>query len=67
MKDRSIDITYTTRENVRELYELFKEVDFTYNIILYETENINVLVGCLSIPMTNEVILRNIEMNYVKY
>ena len=56
MKDRSIDITYTTRENVRELYELFKEVDFMYNLILYETENINVLVGCLSIPMTNEVI-----------
>ena len=66
MKGRSIDITCKTRHNVLELYELLKEVDFIYNLNLYETENINVLVGWVPIPMTNEVIQKNIEMNYGK-
>ena len=47
MKDRSIDITCKTRRNVLELYELFKEVDFIYNLSLCETEFINVVEGCL--------------------
>ena len=66
MKGRSIDITCKTRHNVLELYELLKEVDFIYNLNLYETENINVLVGWVPIPMANEVIQKNIEMNYGK-
>ena len=66
IKGRSIDITCKTRHNVLELYELLKEVDFIYNLYLYETENINVLVGWVPIPMANEVILKNIEMNYGK-
>ena len=66
MKGRSIDITCKTRHNVLELYELLKEVDFIYNLNFYETENINVLVGWVPIPMANEVIQKNIEMNYGK-
>ena len=66
MKSRSIDITCKTRHNVLELYELLKEVDFIYNLNLYETKNINELVGWVPIPMTNEVIQKNIEMNYGK-
>ena len=66
LKGTSIDITCKTRENVLELYELFKEVDFIYNLSLYEIENINLLVGWILIPLTNEVIQKNIEMNYGK-
>ena len=44
IKSSSIDTTCKTRVNVLE-YELFEEVDFMYNFSLYETENINVLVG----------------------
>ena len=66
MKGSSIDISCKTKENLLELYELLKEVDFVYNLRLYETENINVLVGWVPIPTTNEVIRKNIEMNYGK-
>ena len=44
MKGRSTDITFKIRENVLELYELFKKVDFICNLSLYEIENIIVLV-----------------------
>ena len=61
MKGRSTDITCKTREHVLELYELFKEVDFIYNLSLYKTENIIVLVGWVSIPMTKEVIRKTLK------
>ena len=45
MKSRSIDITCKKREYVLELAEKLKDVTSIYNLRLYETENIAVIVG----------------------
>jgi len=66
MKNRSIDITCTNREKVLELFEQLKGIDFIYNLSLYETENINILILWVPIPMSNEAIQHHIEQNYVK-
>ena len=44
MKNRSIDITCKTRENVLELYAKLKDIEFVYNLWLYEPVNINILL-----------------------
>ena len=56
MKNRSIDITCKTRENVLELYAKLKDIEFIYNLWLYEPVNINILLGWVPIPMPNETI-----------
>ena len=45
MKSRSIDITCKTRQDTLQLYEKLRQIDFAYNIRLYESDNINVLLG----------------------
>ena len=66
MKSRSIDITCKTRQDTLQLYEKLKQIDFAYNIRLYESDNINVLLGWVPIPLSNEKIKRTIEENFGK-
>ena len=64
MKSKSIDITCKTRQDTIQLYEKFKQIDFVYNIRLYEFDNINVLLGWVPFPLSNEKIKRTIEKNF---
>ena len=66
MKSRSIDITCKTRQNTLQLYEKLRQIDFVYSIRLYESDNINVLLGWVPIPLSNEKIKRTIEENFGK-
>ena len=66
MKSRSIDITCKTRQDTLQLYEKLRQIDFVYNIRLYESDNINVLLGWVPIPLSNEKIKRTIEENFGK-
>ena len=50
MKSQSID----TRENVLELFSKLKTIDHIYSLNLYETENTQILVGWVPMPMPNE-------------
>ena len=64
MRNRSIDITCKTRENVLELYAKLKDIEFIYNLVLYEAVNINILLGWVPIPMPNEAIKQELEANF---
>ena len=66
MKGRSIDITCRTRKNVLELYLKLKKIDYVYNFSLYETEDVQVLIGWVPIPMPNERIKNHIQTNFRK-
>ena len=59
MKSRSIDITCKTRQDTLQLYEKLRQIDFVYNIRLYESDNINVLLGWVPTPLSNEKIKKN--------
>ena len=61
MKSRSIDVTCKKREYVLELAEKLKDVTSIYNLRLYETENINAIVGWVPIPMTNDDVHKELE------
>ena len=61
MKSRSIDITCKTIQYVVELEEKLGNVKSIYNLRLYEWENINVILGWVPIPMTNEEIKTEVE------
>ena len=64
MKNRSINITCKTRENVLELYAKLKDIEFVYNLWLYEPVNINILLGWVPIPMPNETTKQELEANF---
>ena len=66
MKGRSIDITCRTRENVLELYLKLKRIDYVYNLSLYETENVRVLIGWVLVLLPNERIKNHIQTNFGK-
>ena len=66
MKGRSVDAKCKIRENVLELFEKLKHIDTIYNLRLYETSNINILIGWVPIPMANETIQNFIGQNYEK-
>ena len=66
VKSRSIDITCKTRQDTLQLYEKLRQIDFAYNIRLYESDNINVLLVCVPILLSNEKIKRTIEENFGK-
>ena len=66
MKGRSIDITSRTRENVLKLYLKLKRIDCVYNLNLYETENVQVLITWVPIPMPDERIKNHIQTNFGK-
>ena len=61
MRSRSIDITCKKRENVLELFEILKKCDSAYNVRLYESEHVNVLLGWVPIPLSNDIIKKSIE------
>ena len=61
MRSRSIDITCKKREITLELYKIFKKCDSVYNIRLYQTEHVNVLLGWVPIPLSNDIIKKSIE------
>ena len=61
MRSRSIDITCKKRENVLELYEILKKCDSAYNVGLYEPEQVNVLLGWVLVPLSNDIIKKSIE------
>ena len=64
MRNRSIDITSKTRENVLELYAKLKDIEFIYNLALYEAVNINILLRWVPIPMPNEATKQESEANF---
>ena len=64
MRNRSIDITCKTRENVLEFYAKLKDIEFVYNLALYKAVNINILLGWVPIPMPNEAIKQELEANF---
>ena len=45
---------------------MLKRVDYIYNLSLFETENINILIGWISFLMPNEKIKKYIQNNYGK-
>ena len=61
MKSRSIDITCKTKEYVLELEEKLKSVTSICKLRLYESENINIILGWVPISLTNEEIKLAIE------
>ena len=61
MKSRSIDITCKTTQYVVELEDKLRNVKSIYHLRLYESENINVILGWVPIPMTNEEIKTGVE------
>ena len=61
MKSRSVDSTCKTKQETSQLYEKLRQIDFVYNIRLYESDNINVLLGWVPIPLSNETIKKTIE------
>ena len=56
IRNRSIDRTCQTRGNVLHLYAKLKDIEFIYNLALYEAVNINILLGWIPIPMSSEAI-----------
>ena len=64
MRNRSIDITCKTRENVLELYAKVKDIEFIYNLALYKAVNINISLGWVLIPIRNEAIKQVLETNF---
>ena len=61
MRSKSINITCKTRQDTLQLYEKLMQIDFVYNIRLYESDNINVLLGWVPILLSNEKIKRTME------
>ena len=60
MRSRSI-ISCKKRENILKLYEILKKCDSVYNVRLYEPEHVNVLLGWVPIPLSNDIIKKSIE------
>ena len=61
MRSRSVNITCKKRENILELYEILKKFDSVYNVRLYESEDVYVLLGWIPIPLPNDIIKKSIE------
>ena len=63
---KRIDITCKTRKYVLELYKQLKSNDSIYEVQLYESDNVNVIFGWVSIPPPKEIIQQSIEGNVIK-
>ena len=61
MKHKKIDITCKNRKYLLELYEQLKSNDSVYEVQLYESDNVNVILGWVPIPLPNETIQQSIE------
>ena len=61
MKHKKIDITCKNRKILLELYEQLKSNDSVYEVQLYESDNVNVILGWVPISLPNETIQQSIE------
>ena len=61
MRSRSIDITCKKKENILELYEILKKCDSVYNERSFEPEHVNLLLGWVPIPLSNDIIKKSIK------
>ena len=61
MKHKKIDITCKSRKYLLELYEQLKSNDSIYEVQLYESDNVNVILRWVPIPLPNETIQQSIE------
>ena len=66
MRSRSLDITCKARQDTLQFYENLKQVDFVYDIWLYESDNINVLLDWVPISLSNDKIKATIEEKFGK-
>ena len=66
MKHKKIDITRKNRKYLLELYEQLKSNDSVYEVQLYESDNVNVILGWVPIPLPNETIQQSIEKVFGK-
>ena len=64
MKGHSIDVTCNTRKDVLELFKELKKVNTVFNIHLYQSQFVTVVLGWVPIPMTNNLIKKEIEKQY---
>ena len=56
MKNKKIDITCKNRKHLLKLYEQLKSNDSVYEVQLYESDIVNVILGWVPIPLPNETI-----------
>ena len=66
MKNKKIDITCKTRKYLLELYEQLKSNDSVYEVQLYESDNVNIILGWVPIPLPNEAIQQSIDEVFEK-
>ena len=66
MRSRSIDITCKTKQDTLQLKDKLMQVNFVCYIRLYESDNINVFLGWVLIPLSNDKIKRTIEEMFGK-
>ena len=61
MKNKKFDITCRNRKYLLELCEQWKSNDCVHEVQLYESDNVNVILGWIPIPLSNETIQLSIE------
>ena len=64
MRNRSINITCKTGENILELYSKLKDIEFIYNLALYEEMNINMLLEWVPIAMPKKAIKQELKASF---
>ncbi|XP_078489414.1 uncharacterized protein LOC144746232 [Ciona intestinalis] len=64
MKGTKIDVTCSSRENVLELREKLAKREEFYNLYLYESDHVNVILGCVPIPFPDLLITEFLQHNY---
>ena len=61
-----LDITCKTRQDILQLYEKLRQIDFVYNIRFHESDNIFVLLDLVPIPLSNDKIIKTIGERFGK-
>ena len=56
MENKEIDITCKNKKYLLELCEQLKSNDNVYEVQLYESDNVNVILGWVPIPLLSETI-----------
>ena len=56
MENKKIDITCKNKKYLLELCEQLKSNDNVYEVQLYESDNVNVILGWVPIPLLSETI-----------
>ena len=66
MKNKKFNITCKNRKYLLELYEQLKLNDSVYEVQLFESDNVNVILGWVPILLPNETIQQSIEEVFKK-